>query len=465
MRQPNETGITLPSPETSPIPLELPTSGPAPQITESLSVQINVIPAAFYRIFATYDYASARLQIKQTIIFHAPAANLAQIYLVNEPELLAMLEWDSIQVPGYEVQSAEASRGLFILDLEQPLETGRPVEIQLEYTLSLLNRPARLGYTDSQANFGDWYLMLPPYISPAGWLVYPPAPVGEHLNYPLADFDIHLTVENSPPGLVWAASAPGEQLGENQYRFQLEKARNFAWSISPDYETSQSMAGDTQVISYYFPADREAGKAALDATVKAFTLYTEIFGDIQLPVLSLVEGEFLDGMEYDGLYFLGQEYYQEYWGDPRAYLILIAAHETAHQWFYAAVANDQASEPWLDEALCTYLELIFYEEYYPHLVDWWWEYRVKRFNPQGWVNSPVADHQQFRGYVDAVYLRGVTWLANMREAIGSTAFNQGLRTYFARYEQQFASGEDFLDIFREMGYDPMELTTGYFQPE
>jgi hypothetical protein len=33
-----------------------------------------------------------------------------------------------------------------------------------------------------------------------------------------------------------------------------------------------------------------------------------------------------------------------------------AAHETAHQWFYSLVGNDQARDPWLDEGLATWAE-------------------------------------------------------------------------------------------------------------
>jgi hypothetical protein len=32
------------------------------------------------------------------------------------------------------------------------------------------------------------------------------------------------------------------------------------------------------------------------------------------------------------------------------------AHETAHQWFYSLVGNDQARDPWLDEGLATWAE-------------------------------------------------------------------------------------------------------------
>jgi hypothetical protein len=35
---------------------------------------------------------------------------------------------------------------------------------------------------------------------------------------------------------------------------------------------------------------------------------------------------------------------------------LVVDHETAHQWFYSLVGNDQALDPWLDEALATWVQ-------------------------------------------------------------------------------------------------------------
>ncbi len=88
-------------------------------------------------------------------------------------------------------------------------------------------------------------------------------------------------------------------------------------------------------------------------------------------------------MEYDGLYYLGESYYRQYKGEPLSYLVAIAAHETAHQWFYGVVGNDPAIEPWLDEALATYSELLYYQRYFPESANDWWTFRVDAYSPSG----------------------------------------------------------------------------------
>jgi Peptidase family M1 domain len=52
-----------------------------------------------------------------------------------------------------------------------------------------------------------------------------------------------------------------------------------------------------------------------------------------------------EGIEYPTL---------SYAGPPL--LALIVRHETAHQWFYSLVGNDQYTDPWLDETLATWAQ-------------------------------------------------------------------------------------------------------------
>ncbi|MGE5220983.1 MAG: M1 family aminopeptidase, partial [Omnitrophica WOR_2 bacterium] len=181
--------------------------------------------------------------------------------------------------------------------------------------------------------------------------------------------------------------------------------------------------------------------------------------------LSVVEADFLDGMEYDGLYFLSRGFYNLYDGTPKGYLTAIAVHETAHQWWYAQAGNDQAMEPWLDEALCTYSERLYYEEVYPELVGWWWAFRVDFYQPEGWINGSVYDYQGFRPYVNAVYLRGARFLEDLRKTTGDQAFFAFLKDYLERNNQRQVTAREFFDILSmHTTADYQSLITKYFQP-
>jgi aminopeptidase N len=231
------------------------------------------------------------------------------------------------------------------------------------------------------------------------------------------------------------------------------------------YQEASQQVGEVTVHSYFIPLDEAAGEMALQNTADALALYSELFGAYPHASLSVVEADFLDGMEYDGLYFLSRGFYNLYDGTPQGYLTTIAAHETAHQWWYGLVGNDQALEPWLDEALCTYTERIFYEHTYPDLVDWWWYFRVDYYQPTGWVNGTIYDYGGFRPYRDAVYLNGAKFLEELRSLIGDEAFFAFLKDYAGQMAHRQATAQDFFAILKEhTTVEVGELLSTYFEP-
>jgi hypothetical protein len=312
--------------------------------------------------------------------------------------------------------------------LPDPLPPEDTLEIALEYQLFLDQTPGVLGYTDRQINFCDWYAFIPPYQNPSGWQINPYHPIGETLIYEMADFEVTITLNPVDPGMVIAASTAGTTDGQH-WVYQLLDARTFVWSASREYQVL-SQAEYPTVSAYVLPEHVEPGWTALAATISAMNLYSTSFGAYPHESLSLVEGDFPDGMEYDGLFFVGKEYFERYAGGEKNYLTAISVHETAHQWWFAAVGNNAAQEPWLDESLSTYSELLYYETYYPGNEAWWWSFRVEPFKPAGWVNSTVYEFSSYRPYINAVYLRGAQFLQAIRDKIGDTAFKQFLKEYY-----------------------------------
>jgi aminopeptidase N len=130
------------------------------------------------------------------------------------------------------------------------------------------------------------------------------------------------------------------------------------------------------------------------------------------------------------------------------------------------VGNDQAYEPWLDEALATYSERLFYERYYPDALEWWWAYRIHYYQPAGWVDGSIYNPQGYRPYRDAVYLNGALFLEDLRGLIGDEAFFAFLNDYATTYAHQAASGGDFFNLLREHSQQDLEpLLSRYFSQQ
>jgi len=349
--------------------------------------------------------------------------------------------------------------------LEQPLESGQQVEIQLGYQLQLPKGPRSLGYTNRQLLLNDWYPFIPPYQMDVGWIINSPGRVGEHLVYPLSDFDLNLCLLSSNKDLVIAASTPLADQQDNCLVYIQQDARNISLAISPYYQVFTIENDDVTINSYMFPEHAGLGMRSAALALQAWETFTDLFGDNQRGFLSIVETDIFDGYEADGLILLSDWYYQTADPSPQNYFELLVVHETAHQWFYAYVHNDQANEPWLDEALSTYCELLYYELHHPDLVNWWWRFRVNRYAPEGNVDATIYTYRQFRPYVDAVYLRGALFLQELRDEMGDDAFFEGLWHYVQSSDpESITTAEDFFNAMMAVSKaDLIPIITEFFQ--
>ncbi len=412
------------------------------------------------------------MSVQEQLTFSNPAAgSLAEIDLVVEPNLYYKgFSLNSIGVDGQDYSNAYNLKGhLLSLELTQPLAPGASTVIALNFEENLPQipppsndqKPQVYGYTDRQTNLADWLIYLPPLDANGDWVVHEPSYFGEYLVFPVADFDVQLQIVNAAQALVVTGSSPAEQDGD-QYHFTLKDARNFVVSMSPDYQELTANAGDTTINVYIFPLDQNGGKQVLDDAVRAYTLYEQTYGPLNRKSLNVVEADFLDGMEYQGLIFLSKGFFNLYDGTEKGYLSAITVHETAHQWWYAAVANDQAMQPWLDEALATYSEEVYYEKAFPDLASWWWGYRVDYYDPSGYIDLSVYDYKGYEAYRNAVYLNGAKFLQQVRDTMGDDLFFASLSEYHQEFNKKIANENDLIGILQKNSPEDLSVVFSSF---
>lgn len=422
---------------------------------------------------ADLDYAAHQAQVQETITYPnrtgVALPTLAfDVLAARRPGVFTL---NSATVRGDPSPAFTLDRAVLRVSLSKALAADELAVVAIQYTLDAPPIPldadgasGTLGWSARQFNLGDWFPAVSAY--DAGWLAErnPPHVVGETTAPEAVDIAVDLGVANAPADLRVIASAPAEER-DGRYHYSLSGARSFALSLGAAFQVATTtLPGGILVQSAYFPEHAAAGQAALHAAAAALDVYAARYGPYRYRRLAIVEGDLADGMEYSGLYFLGRDYYAAYDGTPRNYLTAIAAHEVAHQWWYSEVGNDQAWEPWLDESLCIYSELIYYEARYPDLVDWWWNFRVARFKPGGWVNASVYDFDAFRPYVNAVYLRGALFLRDLRAAMGDAAFFDFMQRYRAAQSGRVATASDFWELLQNYDVSSLaQLRAAYFR--
>jgi len=220
---------------------------------------------------------------------------------------------------------------------------------------------------------------------------------------------------------------------------------------------------DVAVELYYFDNPQAASalnapRHALLTAADALALYEELFGPYPYPRVVVVQGDFPDGMEFSGLVFVGDAWFKIWGGGVAEWLTVITAHEIAHQWWYAQVGSDQGRHPYLDEALSIYCELLFFERYYPENLDWWWDFRVRQYEPAGYVDAAAYDFYSVRDYINAIYLRGALMIEALRDDLGDEVFLAWLRQYAGQGRGRIMTPADLWSLLPDSQYRATEAT-------
>ena len=462
---------TLPPTFVLPIETVFPTEEPVLSGDEGpAAIPVPTPERASYTINAALDYAAKTVRVDQTIEYpNHSGETLSNLVLAVVPNMWpGSFNLSSLSIDGAPIYDYSLSGQRFEFALPAPLAPETSVTVAIQYTLVLpfaeqqdpsVERPRIYGYTARQVNLANWYPFIVPYEAGTGWVLHDPWYYGEHLVYDAADYEVNLTTD---PSIVVAASGFAEQSGESS-RFRLTAGRTFAISASPEFQTISEQVGDVTVTSYYFPLYEGPGKVVLDVSMQAVELYRQRFGPYPHKSLAAVMGDFNDGMEYSAFYFLPRDFYNLYDGNPMNYLVFVAAHETAHQWWFERVANDQAEHPWLDESLCTYSERLYYEAYHPELVATWWPYRMYYYDPTAKMDIPVYAGTGFQPYTNATYFVGAHFLEDLRTRIGEEGFFAFLGDYAMQLDGKIATPQDFFAILRQhTNADISDLVTLYF---
>jgi hypothetical protein len=450
-----QAGTPVPKNTASPDPTATSTFTPEPTPAARERPLYRIDAAIDTRLTAGADGDTMTLTVNEQVVYtnHTAAAIpdlVLQIEPERESELFELLSL-SVSRPA-QISPPAIANGHLRIPLDSPLAPGETVAVKLEFRRRIAQENTLIGWNNYQIVLGNWYAFFPPYAEGKGWLAHAPGKVGEYLNFPYADFDIRFDVQGDTN--YWVAASGVEQDGETPRHF-LFTGRSFALALSTQMMFRRT-AGEVEIIGFARPQYEKQGEYMTGIAARSVEIFSERLGAYPHPRLTVLESELPDGMEFDGLVFLNPELFPYFSGTGADYLTAITAHETAHQWWYGRVGNDQAIDPWLDESFSVYSELLFYERAYPGLVNsWWWWTRVQRYPSIQCVDQPIYQFTRFRDYVDAVYLRGATMLDALRKKMGNQAFEQSLRDLQSEELGAVITANDVFRIFQSRAAVPL----------
>ncbi len=342
------------------------------------------------------------------------------------------------------------------IKLDKPLIKGEKTTIYFKYSVKLPFAKDRFGYGDNVINVGNWYPIACVY-DDNGWNLDPYYKLGDPFYSDLSNYKVTI---NTDKDIVVASSGNIQQeeilKGKKTYHIEGRLIRDFAWAASPDFKIAESDSNGTRIKLYYLNKNSTMVKRTLKIGQDALNTFSSLFGKYPYGQYSIVITQFPSGMEYPGLVFIGDDFFS-----PRYIDILeqVIVHETAHQWWYGVVGNNQIKEAWLDEALTTYSEVLYNEEiygkdvgkdYFINNIKIGYEYGETYLGKGQIVNKALDEFYSWDDYGILVYTKGAMFINQIKEDYGRDLLINILNTYFEKYKFTNASTEDFIAICEEV---------------
>lgn len=348
--------------------------------------------------------------------------------------------------------------GETILEVKLPeaLQPGESAALELNYKVKIPPAGERFGYGENNINMGNWYPVAAVY-DESGWNLDKYYPVGDPFYSDISNYIVNIKAPRE-----YTIAASGHLTGERtegdykHWSFEGSNMRDFAFIASDKFLVAEDKAGNTNVKSYYYKGHDKRGKEALEYGKRSIEIFNRAYGAYPYPTYSVVETEFPSGMEYPGLVYINTRYYDnDYNGDN---LLYTTVHETAHQWWYGVVGNDQIDEAWLDEGFATYSEGVFTEkEFGRGSGELYYEYfeesakeDLKARAYDGVILKPLSQYENWNDYGPAVYTGGAVLLSEIRRQVGDQDFFDILQAYYQEYSFKNATTEDFLRVCEEV---------------
>lgn len=391
------------------------------------------------------------------------------------------------------------------VELPRAVMPGSSVVVELEFTARLPTAEIRTGYDRDFHMVGQWFPKVGVFQGPAGWSCHQFHATSEFF----ADFGSYRVRLTIPRG--WVIGATGEQIsrepvgGDDVVEFVARNVHDFAWATAPpdvmtvietDFEPGRDVpvewlnqtrarlgvgAGDLELppthLRLLVPRCHEPlAPRMIRAARWAVAWFGLNLGPYPYPWLTVVSpppgAEGAGGMEYPTLITTGAERKDLY--PPFAWqpgIETVTIHEFGHQYFQGMVANDEATDAWLDEGLVSWAENRCMEDILAigvapdiRLAPIWGQDRLalsSRRTPLT-IDRPSWAYRRLADYYLASYTKTALALRSIEGLLGPGTTARAMRAYVAdnrfrhpniddlRGAFEIASGQDLRWFFDQV---------------
>ncbi len=244
--------------------------------------------------------------------------------------------------------------------LRRKIKHNQSVTLYLTFVTAVPQADEKLGKTQKCINLCSFYPKVC-YVK-GGFLHYKQCKYGECSCYQVANYSVKAKI-----GTEYVVASSGECVSTEAegkyivYDYEAENIRDFAMVLSQDYFVEEKKVDET-TIKYYYITD-ENPQRTMELIEKCFKFFESKFCQYDYAVYSVAESCIEQaGLEQGCLSIVSAD-------ADIATFTLTVAHETAHQWWYGMVGNNQFSTPYIDEGLAEYSSMIFFKNCPEYAID------------------------------------------------------------------------------------------------
>jgi hypothetical protein len=422
------TSTPEPAPSPTPSPTQSPTKSEPPEPASSTtSYELD----AAYSVHIHVNWAAGRLDVTTDMdATNRSGGSIDRLELNTIAARLGSMRLLEATVDGVAVAPRVMDQTL-VVRLPQALANNGHVNVHTRYRAILRTSFAGSDWLWSQRDGVAAVYRSIPWLSRRTPFDRPNH--GDPFVTPVAS-SVRVRLTSSVP-LVYATS--GVRVGSAQpgVTYLAENVREFSFTAARTSRVlnGRSLDGDTQIRVMTQWASPSRARHMLDVAQRAIARYEQWVGQMPYPSITLAETAGGSAMESPGLVWL-----------PRnvANLDYLIAHELGHQWFYAVAGNDQAREPFFDEAMTDFLARKFMGQL-----------RGSRCATAR-LDRSIYDYSA-TCYYETIYIQGSRFLDDIRGAIGNGEFWRTVRAFWADNRFTVSTTRELLEAFRAVGGDSL----------
>ena len=438
-RSSDASGPTIPA---TPSPAPTPSPSPTAEASPSPSVPTtSIVPGSVDRssldLEATYD-ASVDIAVATGVVTvavtmsvrNASGGPIDRIELNTIAARLGRMTLRGVSVDDRSV-TATVDDQTILVPLGGLLPDGASATVRLGYRATLTPDLAgsdwlfsRAGGTIAMYRWVPWVSRAVPFDRPNH---------GDPFVTPTSR-EVHVRVTTDVP-MVLASPGPRPTLDGLTATFVVADVRDVAIVLAPDFIETVADAGGVAVRAYTRPGGLDRARVVAQAQHAINGIGDQLDVAYPWPSFTVAETAGGYGMESAAMIWIPRP-------TTRANIPYLVHHETAHQWFYGLVGNDQQGEPFADEAAADYVARTVLG--------------IRRASrcAEAPLDRAITRYSA-ACYYEVVYIQGGNVLDQLRRRMGTATFWSAMGGYLTDHRFGLAGTRTLLDALVEAS--PVDL--------